>query len=39
MGRKRKNNTVRAYKSILQKDKDWDYGFLLNLEKPQIRNL
>lgn len=39
MGRKRKNNTVRAYKSILQKDKDWDYGFLLNLEKKKLQRM
>lgn len=39
MGRKRKDNTVRAYKRILQNDKDWDYGFLLDLEKKKLQRM
>lgn len=39
MGKKKKNNIVRAYKSILQNDKDWDYCFLLNLEKKKLQRM
>lgn len=36
---RKKDNTVRAYKSILQKDKDWDYCYLLFLEKKKLQRM
>lgn len=39
MGRQKKNNVVRDYKSLLQKDKDWDYEYLLLLEQKKLRRM
>ena len=39
MGRQKKNNVVRGYKSLLQKDKDWDYEYLLLLEQKKLRRM
>lgn len=39
--RKRKNQTetIRAYKNLLKADRDWDYGFLLELERKKLQRM
>lgn len=39
MGRKKKNNVVRAYKHLLERDFDWDFYFLLVLERKKIKRM
>ncbi len=39
MGKHKKNNVVRAYKSLLQNDKDWDFIYLLQLEQKKMRRM
>lgn len=39
MGRKKKNNVVRAYKHLLENDKDWDFYFLLVLERKKMKRM
>ena len=36
MGKHKKDNVVRAYKQLLQYDRDWDYEFLLLLEQKKL---
>ena len=39
--RKRKNQSeaIRAYKALLKADRDWDYGFLLKLERKKLQRM
>lgn len=39
MGKHKKNNRVRAYKSLLEADRDWDYSFLLELERKKLKRM
>lgn len=39
MGRKKKNNVVRAYKHLLERDRDWDFCFLLELERKKLKRM
>lgn len=39
MGRKKKNNVVRAYKHLLERDYDWDFSFLLFLERKKMKRM
>lgn len=39
MGKHKKNNVVRAYKTLLQNDRDWDYEFLLRLEQKKLKRM
>lgn len=36
---RKKNSIVRAYKKLLEKDRDWDYGFLLALERKKLERM
>ncbi|MBR1520123.1 MAG: hypothetical protein IJ635_02685 [Bacteroidaceae bacterium] len=36
MRKDRKNNPIRAYKRLLKDDRDWDYGYLLVLERKKL---
>ena len=39
MGKHKKGNVVRAYKTLLQADEDWDYAFLLELEQKKLKRM
>lgn len=39
MGKHKKGNVVKAYKRLLQSDRDWDYSFLLELERKKLRRM
>lgn len=39
MGKHKTNNRVRAYKSLLEADRDWDYSFLLELERKKLKRM
>lgn len=39
MGRKKKDNVVRAYKHLLQNDRDWDFSYLLFLERKKMKRM
>ncbi len=39
MRRKKKNNVVRAYKHLLQNDRDWDFCYLLFLERKKMKRM
>ena len=35
----KKKNPINAYKRLLAKDKDWDYGYLIALEKKKLQRM
>ena len=35
----KKKNPIQAYKRLLAKDKDWDYGYLIALEKKKLQRM
>lgn len=39
MRRKKKDNVVRAYKHLLQNDRDWDFCYLLFLERKKMKRM
>ncbi len=39
MGKHKKDNVVRAYKTLLQTDRDWDYAYLLRLEQKKLKRM
>lgn len=39
MTRKKKDRIVRAYKHLLERDKDWDSCFLLYLERKKMKRM
>lgn len=39
MGKHKKGNVVKAYKRLLQSDRDWDFSFLLELERKKLRRM
>lgn len=39
MTRKKKDRIVRAYKHLLERDKDWDFCFLLYLERKKMKRM
>ena len=36
---KKRNKTIKAYEKLLRKDRDWDYGYLLSLEKHKLKRM
>lgn len=39
MRKHKKDNVTRAYKTLLQNDRDWDYEFLLRLEQKKLKRM
>lgn len=39
MGKHKKGNVVKAYKRLLQNDRDWDFSFLLELERKKLKRM
>ena len=39
MGKHKKGNVVKAYKHLLQRDRDWDFSFLLELERKKLKRM
>ena len=36
---KKKNKTFKAYEKILRNDRDWEYNYLLSLEKKKLERM
>ena len=36
---KKKNKTFKAYEKLLREDHDWDYSFLISLEKKKLKRM
>ena len=39
MGKRKKRSVIRAYKALLADDHDWDYEFLLRLERKKLQRM
>ena len=37
--KKKRRNPIHAYKHLLAKDYDWDYGYLIALEKKKLQRM
>ena len=36
---KKRNKTIKAYEKLLRKDQDWDYSYLISLEKKKLMRM
>lgn len=36
---KKRNKTIKAYEKLLRKDRDWDYSYLISLEKKKLQRM